>query len=404
VLACPRVLVLNKQRAEIQLGQRLGYFTTIQNLTSAIQQVQFLDTGTLLRFRPFVSTDGMIRMEVHPEKSTGQVVQNVPSSNTSEVTTNVMVPDGATIVIGGLIENTDTSSQQGTLGLSRLPVVGPLFRQKQQVSTKRELIVLLTPRIWNPGAITGLADPNFTPKGGGVQIGGRGTGGPLDRTGSANGPSLTPQPGAAAPAAPAAGTTPTAPDAARATAAAGGQGGKRTIPIASSSDRPYGSRRAADRHVVKRGENFWTISRSYYGSGRYYKALWSANRGQVEAPDRLVVEMEIVVPPVERLDSSLIVPLAAPPTRPIMVEAPRSDAELRRASVEVEEPSGDRVEAEQPRRDSALSRAEYTSGDSDNAPGRPAPVAGVAPATPPRPTSGWRPVHTPRPPASDPAP
>ncbi len=156
VLASPRILVLNKQRAEIQLGQRLGYFTSTQNLTSTVQQVQFLNTGTLLRFRPYVSNDGMIRMEVHPEKSTGSVTNNVPQSNTSEVTTNVMVPDGATIVIGGLIENDDTSVQQGTLGLNRLPVVGPLFRTKTQQTTKRELIVLLTPRIWKPEGLIGV--------------------------------------------------------------------------------------------------------------------------------------------------------------------------------------------------------------------------------------------------------
>src|SRR5260370_24901391 len=77
-----------------------------------------------------------------------------------------MVPDGATTVIGGLIGNTDDAEQQGTLGLSRLPVVGPLFRQKAQGSTKRELIVLLTPRIWNPMGVQGmgsLPDPDCPP-------------------------------------------------------------------------------------------------------------------------------------------------------------------------------------------------------------------------------------------------
>ncbi len=71
VLASPRILVLNKQRAEIQLGNRYGYQTLVQTYTSTIQQVSFLNTGTLLRFRPFISHDGMIRMEVHPERSRG---------------------------------------------------------------------------------------------------------------------------------------------------------------------------------------------------------------------------------------------------------------------------------------------------------------------------------------------
>jgi nucleoid-associated protein YgaU len=62
-------------------------------------------------------------------------------------------------------------------------------------------------------------------------------------------------------------------------------------------------------HVVQKGENFWTISRLYYGSGRFYKALWAANQDQVSAPDRLFVGTTIKVPPPERLDRSRIDPV-----------------------------------------------------------------------------------------------
>jgi nucleoid-associated protein YgaU len=61
-------------------------------------------------------------------------------------------------------------------------------------------------------------------------------------------------------------------------------------------------------HVVESGENFWTISRLHYGSGRYYKALWKANSQLVSAPDRLVVGMTIRIPPPEQLDRNLIEP------------------------------------------------------------------------------------------------
>lgn len=152
VLASPRILVLNKQRAEIQLGQRLGYATLSQNFVSTIQQVQFLNTGTLLRLRPFVSSDGMVRMEVHPERSSGAIINNLPQSNLSEVTTNVMVPSGATLVIGGLIENEDDFEYQGPLGLSRIPGLS-IFGNRQRTHIKRELIVLLTPHIWDPNTV-----------------------------------------------------------------------------------------------------------------------------------------------------------------------------------------------------------------------------------------------------------
>ncbi len=147
ILAAPRLLVLNKQLAELQLGDRLGYTTISQSLVSTTQQVQFLNVGTQLRVRPFISSDGMVRMEIHPERSSGSVVNNVPQTNTAELTTNVMVPDGATIVIGGLIENIREKRQNGIPYLSNLPGIGVLFRERTQTDSKTELIVLLTPRI-----------------------------------------------------------------------------------------------------------------------------------------------------------------------------------------------------------------------------------------------------------------
>ena len=150
ILASPRILVLNKPRADIQLGNRLGFQTLSQNFTSTIQQVQFLNTGTLLRLRPFVSDDGMVRMEIHPERSSGSVVNNIPNQTTAELTTNVMVPDGATLVIGGLMEDEDDFQMQGLPGLSRLPVLGFLFGARQKTEGRRELVVLLTPHIWSP--------------------------------------------------------------------------------------------------------------------------------------------------------------------------------------------------------------------------------------------------------------
>jgi general secretion pathway protein D len=163
ILASPRILVLNKQRAEIQLGTRLGFQTFSQNFTSTIQQVQFLNTGTLLRIRPFISEDGMVRMELHPERSSGTVTNNIPNQQTAELTTNVMVPDGATLVIGGLMEDEDDYSIQGLPGLARLPLLGYLFGFRAKSEGRRELVVLLTPHIWSadqvmthgPGTIMG---------------------------------------------------------------------------------------------------------------------------------------------------------------------------------------------------------------------------------------------------------
>jgi type II secretory pathway component GspD/PulD (secretin) len=151
ILATPRLLVVNKQRAELQVGNRLGYETATQTQTSTVQTVQFMDVGTQLRLRPFITSDGMVRMEIHPEKSTGALDNNgIPQTSASQVTTNVMVPDGTTMVIGGLIENDKDFTEAGIPILNRLPVVGFLFRQTIDTPTRREVIVILTPHICNP--------------------------------------------------------------------------------------------------------------------------------------------------------------------------------------------------------------------------------------------------------------
>ena len=151
VIATPRLMVLNKQRAEILIGSQLGYVSTSQTETSTTQNVEFLEVGAQLRLRPFVANDGMIRMEIHPELSTGSVKIEggftLPDKEVTQVTTNIMVRDGYTLVIGGLMrEDLITSSTQVPL-LGSLPLIGALFRQKNEQTEKRELIVLVTPRI-----------------------------------------------------------------------------------------------------------------------------------------------------------------------------------------------------------------------------------------------------------------
>jgi type IV pilus assembly protein PilQ len=151
VIASPRLTCLNKQRAEIQIGEELGYVNTTVTETSSTQSISFLDTGTLLRIRPYITSDGIVRLEVHPELSTGSVDEKagmaIPNKSVTQVTTNVMCPDGCTVVIGGLIrEDLQTNTSQIPL-LGNLPWLGPAFRQKIEKVNRNEVIVLITPRI-----------------------------------------------------------------------------------------------------------------------------------------------------------------------------------------------------------------------------------------------------------------
>lgn len=148
LVASPQLRVLNKQQAELIIGRELGYKTQTFLNQQTIESVQFLPVGTKLTIRPHATPDGLIRMEVHPEKSSGFIDGNgVPQTDTTQVTTNVMVRDGATVVIGGLIdEQTEENVSQIPL-LGSIPIVGYLFRNTQERLVRSELIVLITPRI-----------------------------------------------------------------------------------------------------------------------------------------------------------------------------------------------------------------------------------------------------------------
>ncbi len=145
VLANPKVLALNKQRGEVIVGRRDGYLTTTVTETAAVQSVEFLETGTQLIFRPFIGDDGYVRMEIHPEDSTGGLTAaNLPEEQTTEVTTNIIVRDGNTILIGGLFREVTRASRRQIPIIGNIPVVGALFRNTRDETQREEVIILLT--------------------------------------------------------------------------------------------------------------------------------------------------------------------------------------------------------------------------------------------------------------------
>ncbi|PHS16984.1 MAG: hypothetical protein COA78_03320 [Blastopirellula sp.] len=157
IIASPQLLVLNKQKAEILIGEQKGYISTTVTQNASTQSVEFLELGTQLRIRPFIGSDGYIRLEVHPEISTGDVNVEagftLPNKQVTQVTTNVMCPDGRTIVIGGLINSVQEKDITQIPLLGSIPFIGPLFRQTKEKTVREELIILITPRIVDPAKI-----------------------------------------------------------------------------------------------------------------------------------------------------------------------------------------------------------------------------------------------------------
>lgn len=147
VIANPKVLALNKQRGEVIVGRQDGYPVIVTTETTSQQTSAMLETGTRLIFRPFIGDDGYVRMELHPEDSRGEVVGDQPQKETTEVTTNVMIKDGQTILIGGLFRESTRDSRGQVPLLGDIPVIGTAFRSRRDTTDREEVIILLTVHI-----------------------------------------------------------------------------------------------------------------------------------------------------------------------------------------------------------------------------------------------------------------
>ncbi|MBM4107727.1 MAG: hypothetical protein FJ255_02770 [Phycisphaerae bacterium] len=166
ILSNPKVLTLNRMPGRVLVGKKVGYLSTTSNDTTTTQTVQFLDTGTQLSFRPFVSNDGFIRLELKPQVSeaiirevsdaTGAVV-TIPDEITNELTTNVMVRDGQTVVLGGLFRESNETSRRQVPILGDIPILGAAFRGHDTEYRRTEIIFLITPSVVSDSklAVTG---------------------------------------------------------------------------------------------------------------------------------------------------------------------------------------------------------------------------------------------------------
>ncbi len=167
VLANPKILTLNRQPARVLVGERLGYLSTTTTETATTQTVEFLDVGIQLTFRPFISTDGMIRLELQPSLSRGEVdtvtgagggVVTVPNEITQELTTNVLVPDGATVVLGGLFREDTVLRRSQVPVLGDIPLVGSAFRGHDDTTNRSEVIFMITPTIMSDGPLKHIGE------------------------------------------------------------------------------------------------------------------------------------------------------------------------------------------------------------------------------------------------------
>ena len=148
-LANPRLLCVNGQESRLQVGEDIGYTTTTTVNTTTTGNVQFLTTGTILSVTPRITRDGRVLLRVAPEVSAGAINPdtNAPDKSVINVQTNVLLHSGQGMIIGGLIQETDSTQINRVPVLSTIPYVSGLFQRRAVDKKRTELIVALVPHV-----------------------------------------------------------------------------------------------------------------------------------------------------------------------------------------------------------------------------------------------------------------
>ena len=147
LLSKPRVVTQNNEKAVIKQGQKIPIQTTINNTIS----VQFIDAVLKLEVTPQITAEGTVFMDVVVENT--QIdqgiprIQGVPALDTQAEETKILVADGGTVVVGGIIVSTQNVTTNEVPILGSLPLIGHLFKRNNVSITSNELLFFITPRI-----------------------------------------------------------------------------------------------------------------------------------------------------------------------------------------------------------------------------------------------------------------
>jgi type IV pilus assembly protein PilQ len=155
VVSAPRVVTANQREAIIEQGTEIPYQ---ESSSSGATTVSFKKAVLSLRVTPQITPDNRIIMDLNISKdSVGQVIvssggANVPSIDTREIITQVLVNDGQTVVLGGIMETEVREDETKVPWLGDIPGLGLLFKNTSKSDNKDELLIFITPRILREGA------------------------------------------------------------------------------------------------------------------------------------------------------------------------------------------------------------------------------------------------------------
>lgn len=146
ILSRPSITTLSGERAKIRIGGEIPYTSVNSNGSS---NTEFKNYGIILQFQSTVDVYDKITATVHAEVSnlSGQTVNGQPIISTRSADTMVSLESGSTMVIGGLMDSSESKIVEGIPLLSKIPVIGEFFKYTTKTRNKREMIILITPRI-----------------------------------------------------------------------------------------------------------------------------------------------------------------------------------------------------------------------------------------------------------------
>lgn len=152
-VATPRITALNNRPAQIESGSQIPVQTTQAAGGTAVVTTTFVSVPLRLSITPQITDAGTVVLRVTIENNTvntGIAVGGVPGIDTQRMQSEVMVPDGGTTVMGGVLADVESTTRQRTPGIASIPILGNMFKRKQVSRNSTEILFFITPHIYRP--------------------------------------------------------------------------------------------------------------------------------------------------------------------------------------------------------------------------------------------------------------
>ncbi len=152
-VATPRVTALNNRPAQIESGSQIPVQTTQAAGGTAVVTTTFVSVPLRLSITPQITDAGTVVLRVTIENNTvntGIAVGGVPGIDTQRMQSEVLVPDGGTTVMGGVLASSEATQRQRTPGLASIPIIGNMFKRKLVTKDSTEILFFITPHIYRP--------------------------------------------------------------------------------------------------------------------------------------------------------------------------------------------------------------------------------------------------------------